>query len=52
MDAAEIFAWIAFLLIVTLLFFAAFGGSDASESSIEEYMEGLLKEEKINGPKN
>ena len=51
MDAAEIFAWITFILIVTLLFFAAFGGSDVSESSIEEYMERLVNEDK-NGPKN
>lgn len=45
MDTGEVFAWIFFLIIITILFFAAFGGSDYNEQSIEEYMSRLVKEE-------
>ncbi len=33
--------WTMFMLGMSLLFFAAFGGSKYSESSIDEYMEKL-----------
>ena len=33
--------WTIFMLGMSLLFFAAFGGSKYSESSIDEYMEKL-----------
>jgi len=42
MDTGEVFGWIVFLIVITLLFFAAFGGSNIRESDIEEYMENLL----------
>ena len=48
METIEIMVWFIFILVISLLFFAAFGNSKYSESSIEEYMEGLLNEEKIN----
>tara|TARA_R110001592_G_scaffold362464_1_gene676312 strand:- start:99 stop:254 length:156 start_codon:yes stop_codon:yes gene_type:complete len=45
MQTAEIFGWIFFFIVITLLFFAAFGGSNLTEESIEEYMETLMKED-------
>ena len=45
MESAEIFAWFFFVLIITLLFFAAFGGSNLTEESIEEYMQTLMTQE-------
>ena len=39
MDTVEIMVWIIFVIIISLLFFAAFGNSKYSESSIEEYMQ-------------
>jgi hypothetical protein len=42
----EVFGWILFFIIITILFFAAFGGSEYNEQSIEEYMERITKEEK------
>lgn len=45
METAEIFGWIFFFIVITLLFFAAFGGSNLTEESIEEYMETLMKED-------
>tara|TARA_R100000995_G_scaffold1763_1_gene1146 strand:- start:784 stop:939 length:156 start_codon:yes stop_codon:yes gene_type:complete len=48
MDTVEIMVWIIFVVIISLLFFAAFGNSKYSESSIEEYMQKLIDEEKRN----
>tara|TARA_B100001094_G_C18180400_1_gene800567 strand:- start:455 stop:610 length:156 start_codon:yes stop_codon:yes gene_type:complete len=48
MDTVEIMVWIVFVIIISLLFFAAFGNSKYSESSIEEYMQKLIDEEKRN----
>jgi hypothetical protein len=42
----EWIAWSIFVIIISLLFFAAFGGSKYSEDSIEEYMENLIDEER------
>ena len=42
----EWFAWFAFVFFISLLFFAAFGGSKYSEDSIEEYMNNLIEEER------
>ena len=42
METGEIFGWIIFMLIITLLFFAAFGGSSYDEDSIDEYMENIM----------
>ena len=49
MDTVEIIVWLMFIIIISLLFFAAFGNSKYSESSIEEYMQKLIDEEQ-NGP--
>jgi hypothetical protein len=46
MESGEVFAWIFFLIIITILFFAAFGGSEYNEQSIEEYMSRITNEEK------
>jgi len=43
MDTGEVFAWIIFMLVITVLFFAAFGQSNITEDSIEEYMENIMK---------
>jgi hypothetical protein len=44
MESGEIFAWLLFLIVITLLFFAAFGQSSFDEQTIEEYMENLSKD--------
>lgn len=48
----EIFAWIFFIIVTSLLFFAAFGNSKYDEDTIEEYMGNLIAEERArnNGP--
>ena len=45
MSPWEWVGWFVFVMIISLLFFAAFGNSKHSESSIEEYMENLIEEE-------
>ena len=50
MSTAEWFGFIIFLIVLSLLFFAAFGGSKLSDSSVEEYMARLIKEGNENGP--
>ena len=46
MDTALVLvAWTIFVMIISLLFFAAFGGSKYSETNIEEYMDKLIAEE-------
>jgi len=49
MDTFEVIAWFVFVLIVSLLFFAAFGNSKYTESSIDEYMDKLISEERGRG---
>tara|TARA_R110000782_G_scaffold237442_1_gene323937 strand:- start:76 stop:228 length:153 start_codon:yes stop_codon:yes gene_type:complete len=44
MDTAEWFGLFIFLVVLSLLFFAAFGGSNISEQSVEEYIKRLLGE--------
>ena len=46
MDTWDILAWIVFVLVISLLFFAAFGNSKYSEDSIDEYMDKLISEER------
>jgi len=47
----EWLGWIVFVMLVSLLFFAAFGNSKYTEASIDEYMENLIGEERVrNGP--
>jgi preprotein translocase subunit YajC len=45
MTTFEVMMWIIFILIVSLLFFAAFGSQKVSHESIEEYMNELINEE-------
>ena len=42
METGEVFAWIIFMIVITLLFFAAFGQSNITEDTIEEYMENIM----------
>ena len=42
MDTGEVFAWLVFSVVITLLFFAAFGTSQITEETIEEYMENIM----------
>jgi len=42
MDTGEVFAWLIFSIVITLLFFAAFGTSQITEETIEEYMENIM----------
>jgi len=46
MNTWDILAWLVFVLVISLLFFAAFGNSKYSEDSIEEYMDNLISEER------
>ena len=46
MDTAEWFGLFIFLIVVSLLFFAAFGGSNITEHSVEDYIKRLLGDEK------
>ena len=46
MESGEVFAWILFLIVITVLFFAAFGGSNITDESIEEYMKRLMQNDK------
>jgi len=52
MSPWEWFGWIVFVIIISLLFFAAFGNSKYTESTIEEYMENLIEDERVrSGPR-
>jgi hypothetical protein len=42
----EWLGWIIFVILVSLLFFAAFGNSKYTEESIDEYMENLINDER------
>jgi Fe2+ transport system protein B len=43
METGEVFAWIIFMIVITLLFFAAFGQSNITEDTIDEYMENIME---------
>ena len=45
MSTIEVVLWIKFILLISLLFFAAFGADKVSNQTIEEYMENLVNEE-------
>lgn len=49
METAEVMAWFFFLVIISILFFAAFGSSNIDEATIEEYMSRLMEQEKDGG---
>jgi hypothetical protein len=42
METGEVFAWIIFMIVITVLFFAAFGQTSITEDTIEEYMENIM----------
>ena len=51
MSPWEWLGWIVFVILVSLLFFAAFGNSKYTEESIDEYMENLINDERVrSGP--
>ena len=41
----EAILWVVFILVISLLFFAAFSGDRVSKQTIEEYMQNLIQEE-------
>ena len=43
METGEVFAWLIFMLLISLLFFAAFGTSQITEDTIEEYMDNIMQ---------
>tara|TARA_R110000824_G_scaffold57378_3_gene156167 strand:+ start:1791 stop:1943 length:153 start_codon:yes stop_codon:yes gene_type:complete len=45
MDTGEVFLWIFFFMVISILFFAAFGGASVNEDSVEEYINNLMKED-------
>tara|TARA_R100001510_G_C7441426_1_gene70478 strand:+ start:106 stop:264 length:159 start_codon:yes stop_codon:yes gene_type:complete len=48
-STVEIILWFVFILVISLLFFAAFGSDKVSNQTIEEYMENLINEERERG---
>tara|TARA_R110002167_G_scaffold300703_1_gene504989 strand:- start:94 stop:243 length:150 start_codon:yes stop_codon:yes gene_type:complete len=46
MSGYEWFGLFIFLVTLMLLFFAAFGGSNVTDQSVEEYMKRLMNDEK------
>jgi hypothetical protein len=46
MQTLEVMIWFIFILVISLLFFAAFGSNNSPYSSIEEYMDRLINEER------
>ena len=46
MSGWEWFGMFIFLVTLMLLFFAAFGGSNVTDQSVEEYMKRLMNDEK------
>jgi len=46
MSGWEWFGLFIFLVTLMLLFFAAFGGSNITDQSVEDYMKRLMSEEK------
>lgn len=45
LGTGEIFGWFLFLVFISVLFFAAFGGASVTEDTVEEYIENLVKED-------
>ena len=43
LGTGEVFAWIIFLFVISILFFAAFGTSSITEETIQEYMENIMR---------
>ena len=48
MDGWDWFGLIIFVVILMLLFFAAFGGTNITDESVEEYMKRLMSEDNKN----
>ena len=46
MDGWEWFGMFFFIITLMLLFFAAFGGTNITDESVEEYMKRLMSEDK------
>ena len=42
MSTAEIIGMIIFMIILSLLFFAAFGGTNITEQSVDDYIKRLM----------
>jgi cell division protein FtsW (lipid II flippase) len=42
MSTAEWFGLFVFLIVLTLLFFAAFGGTNITEQSVDDYIKRLM----------
>jgi hypothetical protein len=49
LSATSIVLWCVFIIVISLLFFAAFGNSKYTEDSIEDYMSNLINEEQKRG---
>ena len=45
METGEVFGWLLFLIVISVLFFAAFGGASVTEDTVEEYIQNLVKED-------
>jgi len=49
MSTMEWFGLLIFLIVVTLLFFAAFGGNNVTDQTVEDYMRRLVGETEGDG---
>ena len=49
MTGWEMFFLFLFMLVVLLLFFAAFGGSNITDESVEQYMSRLVNQREKDG---
>ena len=49
MSTGEVFGWLMFLIVITVLFFAAFGTSNIDETTIEDYMANLIEDVRQEG---
>jgi hypothetical protein len=48
MTGWEWFGLFVFIVVLMLLFFAAFGGTSVTDESVEEYMKRLMGEDRSN----
>jgi hypothetical protein len=45
LTTGEVFLWFVFFIVISILFFAAFGGASVNEDSVEEYINNLIKDD-------
>jgi len=46
LGTGEVIGWILFIIVISVMFFAAFGNSNITETTMEEYIRKLMEREK------